>query len=115
MKIERPPRIGNVAFDEWMEKLWNAIYEDDISAELTWDPGSIADGDEVATNVEVTGAELGDYAIASFSLDVGDLVLDAQVTSSSYVSCVLSNNTGGAVDLSEGTLYVRVFRRTING
>jgi len=56
--------------------------------------------------------KLGDYAMASFSLDVSDLVLDAQVTASDTVTCVLANNTGGAVDLASGTLYVRVLRRT---
>ena len=55
---------------------------------------------------------MGDYAIASFSLDLTDLVLDAQVTASNVVTCVLANNTGGAVDLGEGTIYVRLIKRT---
>ena len=76
-----------------------------------WDPGSIGDGNEEATTVTVTGAELGEQAIASFSLDVSDLVLDAQVTASNTVTCVLANNTGGAIDLASGTVYVRIFKR----
>ena len=72
---------------------------------------SIADGDEEAKDVTVTGAVLGDHAIASLSIDILDLVLDAQVTAANTVTCVLANNTGGAVDLASATVYVRVFRK----
>ena len=77
----------------------------------TWDAGSIADGDEEAKEVTVTGATLGDFAIASLSLDVADLVLNAQVTGANTVTCILANNTGAAVDLGEGTVYVKVTKR----
>ena len=83
---------------------------DFIDASATWDPGSIADGDEEAKEVDVVGVELGDFALASFSKDVADLVLDAQVTAAGKVTCVLANNTGGAIDLASGTLYIRVFK-----
>ncbi|RKY12687.1 MAG: hypothetical protein DRP65_00580 [Planctomycetota bacterium] len=75
----------------------------------TWDPGSIADGGEEAKEVTVTGAALGDFARASFSNDVSDLVLDAQVTAANTVTCILANNTGGAIDLASGTIKVEVF------
>lgn len=79
-----------------------------MSASATWNPGSIADGDEEAVNVTVPGAALGDFAFASFSVDVADLVLDANVTAANTVTAVLANNTGGAVDLASGTLRVKV-------
>lgn len=77
----------------------------------TWNPGSIANGAEEAKEITVTGAVLGDFAIASFSLDVSDLTLTANVTDDNTVTCVLANNTGGAVDLAEGTLRVRVLKQ----
>ena len=78
----------------------------------TWDPGSIGDGNEEAKEITVTGASLGDYVIAkSFSLDVEDLVLDAQVTAANTVTAILANNTGGAIDLSSGTVRVIVMKR----
>lgn len=82
-----------------------------LDGSATWNPGSIADGDEEAKEVTVTGAELGDFVIASFSLDVADLVLNAQVTAADTVTCILANNTGGAIDLGEGIVYVRVIRK----
>jgi len=112
MQIEAPPNLDNKnEFQSWIEKLWMSIQKDHLKGSDTWNPGSIADGDEEAKEVTVSGAELGDMAIASFSLDVSDLVLDAQVTASDTVTCILANNTGGAVDLSEGTVCVRVFKK----
>lgn len=97
---------------DWLEILHQKVYEDDIAESATWNAGSIADGDEEAKEITVTGAALGDYAVASLSIDIADLVLDAQVTAANTVTCVLANNTGSAVDLASATVYVRVFRRT---
>jgi len=79
----------------------------------TWDPSSIDDGNEEAKEVTVTGAALGDFVLVSFSLDVADLVLDAQVTAADTVTCILANNTGGAIDLGSGTVYVHVIQNDL--
>jgi hypothetical protein len=79
------------------------------STSATWNPGSIASGSFEAKDVTVSGAALGDYAIASFSLDVQDLQLNAQVTAANTVTCTLYNLTGAALDLASGTLRVLVF------
>jgi hypothetical protein len=78
----------------------------------TKDWGSIADGDEAAEEVTVTGAALGDFAVASMSIDVTDLIITASVTAADTVTVMLSNNTGGSIDLGSGTLYVRVIPRS---
>ena len=80
-------------------------------AEISWNPGSIADGDEEAKEITIEGAALTDFALASFSLDITDLTLDAQVTAKDTITCVLANNTGGAINLKSGTLYVMVIKR----
>lgn len=74
----------------------------------TFDPGSISDGDEVATTVTVNGASLGHIVLVSFDVDVADLALTADVTSSDTVTVVLHNSTGGTLDLASGTLRIRV-------
>ena len=76
----------------------------------TKDWGNIADGDEEAEDVTVTGAALGDYAVATMSIDVTDLVITASVTAANTVTVILSNETGGAIDLGSGTLTVKVFK-----
>jgi len=111
MFIEPPPRDEKKTYD-WLLKLQERLIQDDLKGSDTWDAASIADGDEEAKDVTVTGAVVGDYAKASLSIDILDLVLDAQVTAADTVTCVLANNTGGAIDLASATVYVRVFRRT---
>lgn len=79
------------------------------SGSATWNPGAIASGSFEAKDVTVSGAALGDYAIASFSLDIVDLQLSASVTSANTVTCTLYNLTGASVNLDSGTLKVLVF------
>lgn len=78
------------------------------SASATWDAGSIVDGDEEAVEVTVPDAKLGDFAFASLDIDVADLQLSADVTAANTVTCVLANNTGGAINLASATLRVKV-------
>lgn len=82
-----------------------------LDGSATWDAASIADGDEEAKEVTVTGAALGDFVIASLSIDIADLQLSADVTAADTVTCVLSNSTGGAIDLASATVYVRVIKK----
>jgi hypothetical protein len=96
---------GNIAYE--MQKGAN-IY----SGSATWDASSIADGNEEAKEITVTGAALGDFVIGvSLSVDVADLVLDANVTAANTVTAVLANNTGGAIDLASATVRVIVMQR----
>ena len=81
-----------------------------LATTATWDPGSIASGAKEAKDVTVTGAALGDFALVSFSLDVADVTLTADVTATNTVTALLANNSGGAVDLGSGTLKVLVLK-----
>lgn len=80
-----------------------------LSGSATWDPASILDGDETATDITVAGVALGDIVLGvSFSLDVTDLSLTADVTAANTVTAVLANNSGGTVDLVSGTARVLI-------
>lgn len=80
-----------------------------IVGSATYDPPNLADGAGASTTVTATGAALGDYAIASFSLDTQGITVTANVTSANTVTVRFQNETGGAIDLASGTLRVRVF------
>jgi hypothetical protein len=98
MFIERPPITENMdELHDWLVRFHTKLLGEDLHASETWDAGEIANGAEEANDVTVTGAALGDYAIASLSIDIADLILDAQVTAANTVTCVLANNTGGAI------------------
>lgn len=62
-----------------------------IDGEIVWDPGSILAGNMEAQEVAVVGAIRGDFVLASFSLDVSDLILNAQVTANDVVTAILFN------------------------
>lgn len=77
----------------------------------TWDPALIADGAMTSTTVTVTGAVLGDVAMASFTLAVpAGALLMASVTATDTVTVTLFNKTGGNLDLGSGTLRAVVWK-----
>lgn len=81
------------------------------SSTTAWAPSSIADGDEEAKEITVKGASLGDFVLASMSVDVLDVTLTACVTASNTVTATLANNTGSGVSIASGTLAVVVVRK----
>ncbi len=75
----------------------------------TFDPGSIASGTQVQTTVTVNGAVLGNFAVASFSLDLQGAVLTAAVSSANTATVTFRNDTGAPVVPGSGTLTAAVF------
>jgi hypothetical protein len=74
----------------------------------TYDPANLADGAGATTTVACIGAALGDFARATFSLDIQGMTLSAWVSAADTVSVRFQNESGGALDLGSGTLRVRV-------
>lgn len=81
---------------------------------ITWDPPSVANGGQAITGVTVTGAEIGDIVDVSFSASTAGARMWGYVNGAGTVSVALTNNTGGAVDLASGTVYVKVTKRMVN-
>lgn len=87
-----------------------SLYARFLEASTTYDPPSLADGAVTFKDITVTGATLGDFVSASFSLDNAKLVFSGYVRVTNGVRVILENHSGGVVDLAEGTLSVRVHR-----
>jgi len=85
-----------------------AILAGVLSASTTFDPASRLTLTQELKTVAVTGATLGDFAIASFSLDLAGFTLSAYVSAVDTVTVVFFNSTAATVDLASGTLRVRV-------
>ena len=81
-----------------------------LQVAATWNPGEVAAGAKVSTTITVAGAALGDFVMRSFSLDLQELTLTADVVATNTVELVLANLTGSAVDLGSGTLRVLVLK-----
>lgn len=77
-------------------------------ASAVYDPPLIAQGTQVTTTVAVTGAALGDYVAASFSLDLQGIMVSAYVSAAGTVTAVFRNGTLADINLASGTLKVRV-------
>tara|TARA_R110001592_G_scaffold155607_3_gene385572 strand:+ start:191 stop:1339 length:1149 start_codon:yes stop_codon:yes gene_type:complete len=102
--------------EEYFEKLpkLNAFLE----GSETKDFGSLAAAAEVTEDVTVTGAALGDFAMASLGVDtqatVG-LIITAEVTAANTVSVTLSNqHASSAIDLASTTLTAKVVKAGAN-
>lgn len=77
---------------------------------VVYDPANLVDGAGVTTTVTVTGAAVGDVAIASFSNDLQGIMLTAYVSATNTVSVRFQNETTGAIDLASGTIRATVFK-----
>ena len=83
------------------------------AATASWNPASVADGDNVTTTITVPGVTANVMAsvrvFPPYSLQ--GLIAGGYVSADDTVTVVLNNNTGGAVDLGAGTwgVIVEVF------
>jgi hypothetical protein len=81
-----------------------------IFSEAVSDPASLADGAGVSNDVTAEGAVLGDFCVASFSVDVVDLSVTCNITAAGVATVRHQNESGGAVDLAAYTVRVAVFK-----
>ena len=77
------------------------------SGSATFNPVSLDNSIGESTDVTCTGAAPGDYAEASFSLDLQGITMTAAVKSANIVTVRFQNGTGGTINLASGTLRVR--------
>lgn len=74
----------------------------------TYNPPSLNTGTQAQTTVTVTNAALGNFAMASFSLDLQGITLSATVSSANTVTVTFRNDTGGTLDIGSGTLAAAI-------
>jgi hypothetical protein len=81
-----------------------------ISGSTTYNPPSISNNSTASTTVTVTGAVLGDCAISSFSNLLNGIRLFTEITAENTATVTFINQSGTTIDLSSGTLSVKVIR-----
>jgi len=81
----------------------------DFFGTATFDPPSVATGAKTSTTVTVTGAKLGDFVVASFSLTLQKIIMNAYVSSANTVTVDFWNFTGAPIDLLSGEIRVGVY------
>lgn len=89
---------------------WEPALPRVLVGSATFDPPNLADGAGVSTTLAVGGAALGDFVLASFSLDLQGITLTGYVSGANTVTVRFQNESGGAIDLGAGTLRVLVLK-----
>jgi hypothetical protein len=89
---------------------WEPALPRVLVASATYDPPNLVDGAGVSTTLTVTGAALGDFVLASFSLDLLGITLTGYVSAANTVTLRFQNESGGVLDLASGTLRVLVVK-----
>lgn len=79
-------------------------------ASATYDPPNLTSPAQTTTTVSLANAALGDYVLVSFDQPLQGLMMTGFVSAAGTVTVLLSNNTGADVNLSSGTLRVRIIK-----
>jgi hypothetical protein len=101
---------GTVITTAYMNEVDSFMFNKFLTGTVTYDPPSLADGAGTTTTVTVTGAVLGDVALASFSLSTQGITVTANVTATNTVTVRFQNETGGVIDLASGTLGAMIIK-----
>ncbi len=77
----------------------------------TYDAGSVGAGSQVAINLVVKGASVGDFVSPSFSSTIGLLMPFCEIPSNNNVIVYLRNFTSSSISYSSGQIRVLVTKR----
>lgn len=89
---------------------WKPFGSTYLESSTTWDPPAVVANSYTLTTVSVAGATVGDQVFVSFSQDITGCMLQGSVNTNGVVTVTLQNLTGSTVNLSSGSLRVRVER-----
>ena len=81
-----------------------------LRGSVAWDPQNLVTGAGETKPCTVTGAVLGDKAIASMDVDLQGVILHAWVSAADTVTARLFNNTGTDKNIAAGTLRAEIRR-----
>lgn len=75
-----------------------------IIGSITYDPPSLANGSGATMTFTVTGAQMGDTVMPSFSNNLQGIMMTAYVSAANTVAVRFQNQTGNTLNLSSGTV-----------
>lgn len=104
---ERLADIRDVRLERALNDLFGQLVVRQIT--VTQNFGNLIADAQESVDVTVTGAAIGDFAVASLGVDTVDVLVTAAVTAANTVTVTVANATAGAVDLASTDLNVRVF------
>lgn len=84
------------------------LIDSDLFASTTWDPASVSASSSTTTTVTYAGAVVGNRVDVYPPYTLSGLIATGYVSATNTVTIVLSNPTGGSVDLGSGSWQVNV-------
>ena len=84
-----------------------------LIGQATFDPAASADGAGETATVTVGGAKLGDFCMASFSLDLQDYTVTSYVSAANTVKVRFQNEGAAAPNIASGTLRATVIPKSL--
>lgn len=102
------PTNDSKEFDNLMAMTAEGQLKKLLYTTATINPASAADGVGVTASVTVTGAELGDFVLASAPYDLVDVTVSAYVQAANTVEIRIQNESTSTVDLASGTWRILV-------
>ncbi len=76
----------------------------DLTAAVVYDPPSLGTNVGTSTTITVNGAQLGDYSLVTFSVDLDTVSLFSYVSAANTVTVLLQNQSSNTKDLASGVL-----------
>lgn len=75
-----------------------------LTGSATYDAASLADGVGESTDITVTGAALGDFALISTGIDMSGITVTGYVSAASTVTLRVQNESAGTLDIASQTI-----------
>lgn len=82
-----------------------------MTATRGWNPLNLLDGESASQTITVKGATVGDIVACGYdSIIVAGWQISGQVTAANTVTITITNHTGGAINLPNGTVRVHIWQ-----
>lgn len=104
---------GGLFYNGTPEAVNDNVGHSPLWGSVAWDPPSLVNGAQAIVGANIPGAALGDIVEVSWSASTAAARIWGYVNGAGTVAVVLTNNTGGTVDLAAGTAYIKVTKRLV--
>ena len=102
--------VTNVRYTGSGRSQFRGVFDCVAEMQADYNPPSVNSKGFQSETVPLPGVRMGDICLCSFDADVDDMTLTAHVHSTGVVDVHMNNNTSGAIDLSEGQIYIVALR-----
>jgi hypothetical protein len=101
---------SNISINQHCRMQFQGLFDKVIEVEFLWNPPNVLSNATSEESITVEDAQLGDICLLSMDADHQGTVLDAYVPSANIVDLIITNGSGGSVNLAEGHAHLILLR-----